>query len=439
MEAPFLGSDVKTIAAFSGCLYERSGKLSVSFSNDPGSIVGDWRPLASATPSVASSLKPSLGPSGSGKGSGVGGFGNGSGAGVSSGNSSGTGVGSGKGSGSGVSSGNSSGTGGGYGNGSGAVVSSGNSSGTGVGSGNGSGTGVSSGNSSGTGDAGSFDVPGSVVSVPVSGGKPGETVHIFPSPPPVYTPPGEVSEAELFSYMKEFFIYNKECGSSCLDYFDIHRPIPKPFSCEDLAFNLNVPHKKPVCGSDDIAWYDKDGHFIQFKYGLSDKTHHDFINKLKRDFFHSDSFYPGVTPLPSGSLPVEVTNSFPNPFNTPLRLSSRFDNYHNKDRLHNEFDFSSFSTRSDDGWLIPLSRYDGISPFDILSLMDGRLELIAGSADSNYFNSIELKSFHSDYNKGHSELMDYLNKKPSTPDYGGMENEFSSVVGNEMGKVTDSV
>ncbi|EMW9316561.1 hypothetical protein AAE121_005310, partial [Salmonella enterica] len=154
---------------------------------------------------------------------------------------------------------------------------------------------------------------------------------------------------------------------------------------------------------------------------------------------HSDSFYPGVTPLPSGSLPVEVTNSFPNPFNTPLRLSSRFDNYHNKNLLHNEFDSSFFSTRSDDGWLIPLSRYDGISPFDILSLMDGRLQLIAGSADSNYFNSIELKSFHSDYNKGHSELMDYLNKKPSTPDYGGMENDFSSVVGGEMGKVTDSV
>ncbi|EMW9316569.1 hypothetical protein AAE121_005319, partial [Salmonella enterica] len=203
---------------------------------------------------------------------------------------------------------------------------------------------------------------------------------------------------------------------------------PKPFSCEDLAFNLNVPHKKPVCGSDDIAWYDKDGQFIQFKYGLSDKTHHDFINKLKRDFSHSDSFYPGVTPLPSV-----------NPFNTPLHLSSRFDGFHNKDYPQSEFDSITLGTQSDEGGVVSLGKYNGVSPFDILALMDGRLLNISRDMKFNSDTFSAIESFHSDYNKGHSELMDYLNKKPSTPDYGGMENEFSSVVGGEMGKVTDSV
>ncbi|HCL4784701.1 TPA: hypothetical protein N2E47_002622 [Salmonella enterica] len=50
-----------------------------------------------------------------------------------------------------------------------------------------------------------------------------------------------------------------------------------------------------------------------------------------------------------------------------------------------------------------------------------------------------INAFHADNNKNHKELMDDLNKKPSAPDYTGMEGEFSSTVGGAMSGITDSV
>lgn len=303
----------------------------------------------------------------------------------------GSGSGSSGGGGTGGSSGGSSGSGGSGGSSDSTPV-------TGWDSGNTGGSGWSSGGSSGSGSTGgglsdtslNFNYGGSTGSTGST--RPGETVHTFPSPPFIYTPPGEVSEREVLNYMKDFFIYNKECGSSCINYFNKNNPLPKPLICEDLAFNLNVPHKKPDCRSDDLAWYDKDGRFIQFKYSLTDKAHHDIINKLKGDFGLGSTgnapFYPGVTPLPSGSLPVEVTNPVPNFFNAPGSAAS--------------------------GYNGPYTNMDGLSPFTLLTGILTQSEFMSSSlhridegqsAINMAQNQIgwdtlrELKGFHNDFNE----------------------------------------
>lgn len=314
----------------------------------------------------------------------------------------------------GGSSGGSSGSGGSGGS-SGSTPVTGGTGGTGWDSGS---TGGSSGGSSGSGSTGgglsgtplNFNYGGSTGST----GRPGETVHTFPSPPFIYTPPGEVSEREVLNYMKDFFIYNKECGSSCINYFNKNNPLPKPLSCEDLAFNLNVPHKKPDCRSDDIAWYDKDGRFIQFKYGLTDKAHHDFINKLKGDFGLGGGDGSFNTRLsPSHNLDPVYTN----------RLGLQF--YNNK----TPYDIMSYNNMSltniDKGIFL-----NGLLLRGILSELqqlhqdsnDFNYKLLSRPstgnnnsypvpAGSGYGDGVlsELQQFHHDSNDYNSKLLDRLN------------------------------
>ncbi|EDW6858885.1 hypothetical protein GT147_004079 [Salmonella enterica] len=65
----------------------------------------------------------------------------------------------------------------------------------------------------------------------------------------------------------------------------------------------------------------------------------------------------------------------------------------------------------------------------------------SGSTDKDGNGDVvaAINAFHADNNKNHKELMDDLNKKPSAPDYTGMEGEFSSTVGGAMSGLTDSV
>ncbi|EEF4954608.1 hypothetical protein GKT70_13845 [Salmonella enterica] len=418
--------DGQTYVYYDGCEY---------IAHDLGIVISDgyfssWYPTGRVQPSVTGI---GSGPVGTGSGNGPIGPGTG-----------GTGGGSGSGSTPGA---GGSGTGG-SGSGSGNTPGTGWTDSTGWDSGSTGGSGGSSGGSSGSGGTNlNFNYGGSTGST----GRPGETVHTFPSPPFIYTPPGEVSELEVLNYMKDFFIYNKECGSSCINYFNKNNPLPKPLSCEDLAFNLNVPHKKPDCRSDDIAWYDKDGRFIQFKYGLTDKAHHDFINKLKGDFGLGSTgntpFYPGVTPLPSGSLPVEVTNPVPNFFNVPGSAAS---GYHG-----------------------PYTNMDGLSPFTLLTGILTQSEFISSSLhridegqsainmaqnqigwdtlrelksfhyDSNNGDSkilSELEGVHSDLNKNHKETMDTIANLPQeTPDLieGYLSPKLNSIIDGIKKEMTD--
>lgn len=301
------------------------------------------------------------------------------------------------------------GTGGGTGsgNGSGSVGSGGSSGSTSVTGG----TGGTSGSSSGSGGTGgglsdtslNFNYGGSTGST----GKPGETVHTFPSPPFIYTPPGEVSEREVLNYMKDFFIYNKECGSSCINYFNKNNPLPKPLSCEDLAFNLNVPHKKPDCSSDDIAWYDNNGNFIQFKYGLTDKAHHDFINKLKDDFLIGGGNGSFNTKLsPSHNLdPVYTNRLFPQFYSnkTPYDIMS-----YNNMALTNIDKGTFLNGLSLDAILSELQQLHGDSN-------DFNYKLLSrpsiGNNESGYGDGVlsELQQFHHDSNDYNSKLLDRLN------------------------------
>lgn len=358
------GPDGQVYAYYDGCEYMSYG-IGVIF---PDRYFGSWRPTGRAKPSVTGT---GSGPSGTGGGTGPVGPGAGS---TPSGSGGGTGGSSGSTpvtGGTGGTSGSSSGSGGTGGGLSDAPLNFNYGSGSSSGSG---GTGGSSDSSSGSGGGtplifnyGNSSSPGS---------KPGETTWTSTTPLPAPVPYGEPTSAEIKNYAKDFFIYNRQCGSSCLSYFNTTGGMFTPVTCQDLAFNLNVPHKKPDCRSDDIAWYDKAGNFIEFKYPLTDKARHDIINKLKSEF-SSDSlpsgntpFYPGVTPLPSGSLPVEVTNPVPNFFNLP---GSSVPGYHG-----------------------PYTNLDGLSPFTVLT---GILDVQVGTDMAQNQTLSELKGFHNDFNE----------------------------------------
>ncbi|ENK0981834.1 hypothetical protein AB2Z78_000007 [Salmonella enterica] len=289
-------------------------------------------------------------------------------------------------------------TGGGVGpviSGGGTVGGSGSSSGSGgIGGGSGStpvtggtvGTGWDSGSTSGTGGFGSSDSSSGSGGVPLdfnytndgwaipdsSGSKPGETTWTFTTPLPAPVPYGEPTAVEIKNYAKDFFIYNRQCGSSCLSYFNTTGGMFTPVTCQDLAFNLNVPHKKPDCRSDDIAWYDKDGNFIEFKYPLTDKARHDFINKMKVAFGSGGG---------DGS------------FNTKLSPS------HNLEPV--------YSNR------LGLQFYNNKTPYDIMSynnmsLSDINKETFLNRLESGGIRD-ELKQFHTDSNDYNFKLLDRLN------------------------------
>lgn len=427
------GSDDGTYAYYDGCEYKSRG-VCVRL---PSGNTCDWYPTGR--------VKPSLTGSGSGVPSGTGGTGSGSGTGNGSGSGTGTGWGSGSGSGS---------NGGGSGGSGGTGITPSTGGGTGWGSGVTSGTAVGSGGSGGSGASGGTDgdsvlfpsAPGPyqppgfipvesysdscgklVDGIPVDptichssgsgsgsdlvpnfgvtshpGKKPGDTVTTFTQPLPAPVPYGEPTAQEIKNYAKDFFIYNKECGNSCLDYFDRHQPPFTPVGCMDLAFNLHVPHKKPDCRSNDIAWFDKDGNFIEFKYRLTDKARHDIINKLKGDFSSGGSapFYPGVSKLP---LPVEVTNLTPNYFNTPT--SPR----------HNYLKPGLISIGQD--YAIDSGLADNVTPFELLSLIhfstrDANLNLSHFYSGSMHYNTAilsELEAFHTNSNYYGSKILDRLN------------------------------
>lgn len=341
--------DGQTYAYYDGCEYMAHG-LGVVI---PDGYFSSWYPTGRVKP-------------GSGSGSSGGGS-----TGGSSGGSSGSG-------GTGGSSGSTPVTGWDSGNTGGSGWSSGGSSGSG-------GTGGSSGGSSGSGGTGgssggdgglNFNYGSGWGLHSTPGSKPGETTWTSTTPLPAPVPYGEPTSAEIKNYAKDFFIYNRQCGSSCLSYFNTTGGMFTPVTCQDLAFNLNVPHKKPDCRSDDIAWYDKAGNFIEFKYPLTDKARHDIINKLKEEFSPNlgssgnTPFYPGVTPLPSGSIPVEVTNPVPNFFNLP---GSSVPGYHG-----------------------PYTNLDGLSPFTVLT---GILDIQVGTDMVQNQTLSELKGFHNDFNE----------------------------------------
>ncbi|EBD5994279.1 hypothetical protein CU954_25700 [Salmonella enterica] len=354
-------------AYYDGCEYEAKGSPSLEFHDG---FLSNWYPTGRVKPSATGT---GSGPSGTGGGTGPVSPGAGS---TPSGSGGGTGGSSGSTpvtGGTGGTSGSSSGSGGTGGGLSDAPLNFNYGSGSSSGSG---GTGGSSDSSSGSGGGtplifnyGNSSSPGS---------KPGETTWTSTTPLPAPVPYGEPTAAEIKNYAKDFFIYNRQCGSSCLSYFNTTGGMFTPVTCQDLAFNLNVPHKKPDCRSDDIAWYDKAGNFIEFKYPLTDKARHDIINKLKEEFSPNSGssgntpFYPGVTPLPSGSIPVEVTNSVPNFFNLP---GSSVPGYHG-----------------------PYTNLDGLSPFTVLTGIDTQLEFIRP----------EIEGFHKDYNTGNGDVLNEL-------------------------------
>ncbi|EEE7366028.1 hypothetical protein C8721_003777 [Salmonella enterica subsp. enterica serovar Berta] len=389
-----------TYTYYDGCEYIAKG-LCLDFGDN--SLYCTWYPTGRVQPSVTGT---GSGPAGTGGGTGPVAPGTGS---VPSGSGGGTDGSSGSGSGSG-------GTGGSPGSipvfgGSG--WSSGGSSGSG-------GTGGSSGGSSGSGGTGgssggdgglnfNYGSDWGLHSTP--GSKPGETNWTSTTPLPAPVPYGEPTAAEIKNYAKDFFVYNRQCGSSCLSYFNTTGGMFTPVTCQDLAFNLNVPHKKPDCRSDDIAWYDKAGNFIEFKYPLTDKARHDIINKLKQEFSPGSSgnapFYPGVTPLPSGPVPVEVKNPVPNFFNVPSGFTSEhFKKYGQKDKPFIDFDGYRFID-ADGNW----NPYDGATPYELLSVIDSRLRYIS-EANNRTANSVidliyggngeivsSIDSFHNDFNK----------------------------------------
>lgn len=350
------GPNNKTYVYYDGCEYYAVGYPALV---TPDGYFADWYPTGR--------VKPSSTGSGTGGTAGTGGAGSGSGTGNGSG----------------------SGSTGGMGGGSGGSGSSGSTPSTGVGSGgtgwdsvgfpDTGGTGWGSGGispnpgssdspSTNSGNSGSSSGSGSVfpnygiTSQP--GSKPGETVTTFTQPLPAPVPYGEPTSQEIKNYAVDFFIYKKECGNSCLTYFDTHQPPFTPVGCMDLAFNLNVPHKKPDCRSDDIAWYDKDGRFIEFKYRLTDKARHDIINKLKGDF-------------------GTVSSGGANYFNMPLSPRGEIN--------------ANYTSR--------LNFYDDKTPYEMLSYnnyslmqIDKRL-LILGLTTESSLNNLndELKGFHHDF------------------------------------------
>ncbi|ECI2305348.1 hypothetical protein AH865_01785 [Salmonella enterica subsp. enterica serovar Infantis] len=369
-------------AYYDGCEYEAKGAPSLELHDG---FYSNWYPTGRVKPSETGTGSGPVvtgggtGPVISGGGT-VGSSGSGSGTGGTSGSSSGSG--------STPVTGGTGGTGG----------SSGSSSGSG-------GTGVSSGSSSGSGGGVllDFNYTNDGWAIPdSSGSKPGETTWTFTTPLPAPVPYGEPTGAEIKNYAKDFFIYNRRCGSSCLSYFNTTGGMFTPVTCQDLAFNLNVPHKKPNCRSDDIAWYDNAGNFIEFKYPLTDKARHDFINKLKGDF----GLGGGVVGGGDGSFNTRLSPSHNlDPVYTN-RLFPQF--YSNK----TPYDIMSYNNMS-------LSNIDKGTFLNRFELGNVRDELERFHADSNDFNYkllktgdgvfSELQQFHHDSNDYNSKLLDRLN------------------------------
>lgn len=228
----------------------------------------------------------------------------------------------------------------------------------------------------------------------VTGDKPGTFVHNFDKPAPPFTYPGEPTQAEIRNYAIDFFIYNKECGKSCLDYFDLHRPF-KPLSCEDALSNFSgeVWHKKPDCRSDEIAWYDGKGEFIDFKYVLKDSARHEIINKLKQVYYGSSATPSNSAPTFNISIPME------NPFNIPGYTPGVFSTY----QIYDE------------------NKYSGKTPFDLSASSNDYLEgifrstshssdLLAAGLDWSQQEFFELKKFHDDFNNYNHDIIEVLNK-----------------------------
>lgn len=382
--------DGQTYVYYDGCEYMSHG-LGVVI---PDGYFSSWYPTGR--------VKPGSGSGSSGGGGTGGSSGSGSGSGGTGGSSGSTPVTGGTGWDSG-STGGSSGSG-----------STGGSSGGSSGSG---GTGGISGGSSGSGgdDALNFNYSSGWGINSTPGSKPGETIWTSTTPLPAPVPYGEPTAAEIKNYAKDFFIYNRQCGISCLSYFNTKGGMFIPVTCQDLAFNLNVPHKKPDCRSDDIAWYDKSGNFIEFKYPLTDKARHDIINKLKQDFSPVSSgnipFHPGISPLPSGKIPVIVTNPAPNFFNelgidtlrdpvnghrTPFNVLVNLEEYLKSIKFSTDYIYQELHQ----------------SVLDSSNLNSKLLDrLNTDNMGSGYGDGVlsELQQFHHDSNDYNSKLLDRLN------------------------------
>lgn len=320
--------DGQTYAYYDGCEYMAHG-LGVVI---PDGYFSSWYPTGRVQPSVTGPAGPGTGGTGGGNTPGTGGTGGGTG----SGSTPGAG-----GSGSGGSGG-----------------SSGNTPGTG-----GTGGGLSDKplifNYGGSSDWNNWDdSTGSTGSGSNFGdvggptGKPGENTFYFPQ---------SIPDSDYNKMVIDFFINDKECGNKCISYFDKTKPIPKPLVCEDMAFNLPVPHKKPNCGADDIAWY-KDGKFVSFRY---------FFTKETKDFFNSklnvnSGSHSGSVSSPSGYIPNV------SPFNMPGSAVP--------------------------GYKGPYTNMDGMSPFTLLT----------GIATQMEFINPELRNFHKDYNTGNGDVLNEL-------------------------------
>lgn len=319
------GPNNKTYAYYDGCEYYAVGYPALV---TPDGYFADWYPTGR--------VKPSLTGSGSGGSSGTGGTGNGSG----SGSSDGTGGGSGSSGSSGsipLTGGDSGGSGGGS---DGINLSFNYGSSTDLNNwGDSTDFTDSTGSTGSTGSGYNFgDIGGPT-------GKPGENTFYFQQ---------SIPDSDYNKMVIDFFINNKECGNNCISYFDKNKPIPKPLVCEDISFNLPVPHKRPNCGVDNIAWY-KDGKFLSFRYFFTKETKDFFNKKLNVNSSSSSGYTPNTSP-----------------FNMPGSAAPGYDG--------------------------PYKHLDGMSPFTLLTGIETQLEFITP----------EIEGFHKDYNTGNDNIWNEL-------------------------------